>query len=235
MKKVLLLVIILIILVPVKLGASVVAQTSEFYVNDSANLLTEETKNYIIEKSNQLNNIDGTQIVVVTVDNLGGNSIENYALKLFRQYGIGDKEKNNGLLLLLAKTERLFRVEVGYGLEGVLPDGKTGRFQDEYIIPYFKADKWDEGVINGYNAFFEEIVEQKNLSLNYEKPQKTNGLFSNMGLIIVIIGAVLLLIFSPNTFFFIIGSMLSGGRGSRGGGSFGGGGSSGGGGSTRGF
>ena len=74
----------------------------------------------------------GAQIVVVTVQNLEGQSLEEYATELFRNYGIGDKEKNNGVLLLCAYEERQFRIEVGYGLEGTLTDGKTGRIQDEY-------------------------------------------------------------------------------------------------------
>lgn len=121
---------------------AIVSPTKEFYVNDYANILSSETEKYIIDKSSQLANIDGTQIVVVTVNNLEGDTIENYANTLFRNFGIGDKTKNNGLLLLLALEERQFRVEVGYGLEGILPDGKTGRFQDTYIIPYLK-------IING--------------------------------------------------------------------------------------
>ena len=123
---------------------AIVDPTSDFYVNDYANILSEETENYIIEKSAKLNDIDGTQIVVVTVKNLEGSSLEDYSLKLFRNFGIGSKEKNNGLLLLLALEERQFRVEVGYGLEGILPDGKTGRFQDQYIIPYLKEDNFEE-------------------------------------------------------------------------------------------
>ena len=102
--------------------------------------------------------------------NLEGMSLEDYATKLFRNFGIGDKEKNNGLLLLLALEERQFRVEVGYGLEGILPDGKTGRFQDEYIIPYLKDNKWDEGIKNGYDAFYKEIVTLNNLDIEYNEP-----------------------------------------------------------------
>ena len=126
--------------------SAMVKPTSEFYVNDYANILSSETEEYIVSKSSKLASVDGTQIVVVTVKNLEGDSLENYATKLFREFGIGDKDKNNGLLLLLALEERQFRVEVGYGLEGILPDGKTGRFQDQYIIPYLKNDKWDEGI-----------------------------------------------------------------------------------------
>lgn len=137
---------------------AIVSPTSNLYVNDYANILSNETEEYIMNKSVALNNVDGTQIVVVTVPNLEGYSIEDYATKLFRNFGIGDKDKNNGLLLLLALEERQFRVEVGYGLEGILPDGKTGRFQDDYIITYLKDDKFDEGVKNGYDAFYAEIV-----------------------------------------------------------------------------
>ena len=88
----------------------------------------------------------GAQIVVVTVQSLGGQSIEEYATELFRKFGIGDKEKNNGVLLLCSTGDRLFRIEVGYGLEGRLTDGKTGRIQDEYIIPYLKENDYDGDV-----------------------------------------------------------------------------------------
>lgn len=148
---------------------ALVSPTSRFYVNDYADILSSETEDYIYEKSLKLDGLDGTQIVVVTVNNLEGKSIEDYSIELARNFGIGSKEKDNGLLLLLALEEREFRVEVGDGLEGILPDGKTGRFQDQYIIPYLKENKFDEGIKNGYNAFYNEIVELNHLDL--EKTQ----------------------------------------------------------------
>ena len=129
---------------------AVVKPTSNFYVNDYAGLLNEETKNYIMNANISLNSKTGAQIVVVTVTSLEGQSLEEYATEVFREFGIGDKDKNNGLLLLLALEEREFRVEVGYGLEGILPDAKTGRIQDEYIIPYLKNDNWNDGIKNGF-------------------------------------------------------------------------------------
>ena len=95
---------------------AIVQPTSYFYVNDYANLLTEDTKNYIINTNVNLQKQTGAQIVVVTVENLEGNSLEDYATELFRNFGIGDKTKNNGILMLLALEEREFRIEVGYGL-----------------------------------------------------------------------------------------------------------------------
>lgn len=132
--------------------------TTNFYVNDYANILSSDTEKYIMEHSVALNDKTTAQIVVVTVPSLDGNSLEEYATTLFRKFGIGDSKKNNGLLLLLALEERQMRVEVGYGLESILPDGKTGRFQDTYMIPYFKEDNFDEGMLNGYKAFFKEVA-----------------------------------------------------------------------------
>lgn len=163
------LIIFLFLLFPI-MSYAIVKPTSSFYVNDYADLLSSETEKYILEKSVALHNTDGTQIVVVTVSNLEGMSIEEYAYKLFNSFGIGDDDKNNGLLLLLALEEREFRVEVGDGLGGILPDGKTGRFQDDYIIPYLSEDEWDEGIINGYDAFYSEIVKLNNLDIEYNEP-----------------------------------------------------------------
>lgn len=145
-------------LLALPVSAEVVAPTSDFYVYDGADVLSSETESYIITTNRELESKTGAQIVVVTVPSLEGQALEEYAVALFRAWGIGDKEKNNGVLLLCALEERQFRVEVGYGLEGDLPDGKTGRMQDEYIIPLLKEDKFDEGIKNGYSAFLLEVA-----------------------------------------------------------------------------
>ena len=137
---------------------AVVSQTSDFYVNDSAGVLDNSLKNYIISTNKSLYSQTGAQIVVVTVNSLDGDAIEDYANKLFRQYGIGDSKKNNGVLILLSIQDRKCRIEVGYGLEGTLTDGKTGRIQDDYMVPYFKNDNWQDGIKNGYNAVLEELT-----------------------------------------------------------------------------
>ena len=131
---------ILLLLCPLNTFA-VVSPTDKFYVNDYASILSSDTEEYIFEHSKNLNDKTKAQIVVVTIPSLNGDSLEEYATELFRKFGIGDAKENNGLLILLSLEDRKVRVEVGYGLEGVLPDGKTGRFQDEYMIPYFKNDK----------------------------------------------------------------------------------------------
>ena len=153
---------------------AIVSPTSKFYVNDYANILSEETEQYIMNRSVALNNVDGTQIVVVTVQNLDGMSIEDYSLRIARSFGIGSAEKDNGLLILLSLEERELRTEVGAGLEGIIPDGKSGRLQDEYMIPYLKNNNWDEGIKNGYDAYYKEIVTLNNLNVDYNEPIVNN-------------------------------------------------------------
>lgn len=148
---------ILIFLLSITNVNALVEPTQQFYVNDYANILSDETESYIFKQSVLLQQKTTAQVVVVTVPSLEGQSIEEYSNKLFNEFGIGDKNKNNGLLLLLALEERQMRVEVGYGLEETLTDGLTGRYQDKYIIPYLKEDKWDEGIKNGYTAFVKKI------------------------------------------------------------------------------
>lgn len=147
---------------------AVVNPTKDFYVNDYAGLLNSETKNYIINANKSLYNQTGAQIVVVTIQSLGNDSLEDYSTELFRSFGIGDKTKNNGVLLLLALEEREFRVEVGYGLEGILPDGKTGRIQDEYIIPYLRQDNWNDGIRNGFSAILNIVADEYSVEVGAE-------------------------------------------------------------------
>ena len=152
---------------------AIVNPTDNFYINDYANILSNEVEDYIQNRSVALNNVDGTQIVVVTVSNLEGNSIEDYALNLFRNFGIGDSKKNNGILILVSVEERMLRIEVGYGLEGIINDGKAGRIRDQYMTPYLKNNDWDNGIKNGYDAIYSEIVKENNLNIDYTEPINT--------------------------------------------------------------
>lgn len=94
----------------IKNSFAVLKPTREFYVNDYANILSDETESFIIENGVELNNKTGAQIVVVTIKSLDGQEIEDYTSELFNNYEIGDSNKNNGILILLALDEREFRV-----------------------------------------------------------------------------------------------------------------------------
>lgn len=218
---------------------------SRFYVLDQANILDDATEQTIVQTSAALADKTKAQIVVVTVKSLKDSIPEDYALAILRQWGIGDKQLNNGVLILVAPDERVSRVEVGYGLEGALPDGKTGRIQDEYMIPYFQENDFNQGILNGYLALVQEVAAEYKVSLETTTPQSgpvSSPVTDEQPLpfwakALIIIGIIILLILDQVLFggFFLrlIFSMLLRGGGSGGGGYKGGGGSGGGGGSSR--
>lgn len=110
------------------LAAEIPSHTDEFFINDYANVIDSETENYIYEKGKAYNSGGGPQIVVLTMDSIDGDSVENFSIETAREWGIGSKDEDNGVLILLVMDTRDIRIEVGYGLEGVLNDGKCGRF-----------------------------------------------------------------------------------------------------------
>lgn len=156
-------------------------QTDAFYVEDFAGLLTQETADYIVTVNEQLYGKCGAQVVVATIDTLDNVALEEYATAMFRQYGIGSADENNGILILLALQERQCRVEVGYGLEGAINDAKAGRIMDEFMIPYFKEDNWNDGMKNGFNAIVAEICTEYNIEItDREEPQYSEETLSSM-------------------------------------------------------
>jgi len=219
--------------------------TSSFYVQDYAGVLTADTKNRINSLGSQLAAKTKAQIVVVTVQTLEETPSSEYALALLRTWGIGDKTLNNGLVMLVAVSDRQSRIEVGYGLEGALPDAKTGRIQDTYMIPYFQKGDYDNGILNGYLALVDEVAKEYKLELKAEaKPVAQPSVSPNSWWdqlpwwmqILIIVGGLLLLVidwlFFGGRFTFLILSLFRGGRGGGSGGGYGGG-SGGGGGSSR--
>lgn len=227
------------------------AASTQFYCTDGANVISSERENYYVSRSAALEAATGAQIVVATVSSLEGQDIDRYANSLFRAWGIGDQEKNNGLLILLAPNERQIRVEVGYGLEGRINDAKAGRLIDEYAFGYLADDEFDEGLYQLYNALLDEVYTEYGLETpgdvaTPEASRVSSGQEDNaMGEIAGVIILLLVIILSRGRIFLFLGGR--GGRGGRGGfgggfgggfsggGFSGGGGSSGGGGASRGF
>jgi uncharacterized protein len=121
-------------------------------VTDTAGMLKPETKEVLAKTLNDYYSNTGNSVVVVTVSSLEGDTIENVAAALFSKWGIGQKKKDNGVLLLISKGDQELRIEVGYGLEPVLTDAKSSRIIREIIIPYFKADDFSGGVTAGVEA-----------------------------------------------------------------------------------
>lgn len=105
------------------------------------------------------------EIAVVTITSLEGGSLEDFSIRLFEKAGIGKKEKDNGVLLLVASEERKLRIETGYGVEGVLPDGECGRIIRERISPRFKEGDFGRGIYDGVGAIGTAIADDQGVSL----------------------------------------------------------------------
>ncbi len=135
------------------------APTKNIYVADYAAMIDDATKNQILEIGGELDKKYKAQIVVVTIETLDGNSIEEYANDLFRNWGIGDKNLNNGVLLLIAKEDRKFRIEVGYGLEGAITDGYAGEILDG-MTNYFREGDYSAGILQAYGELTRKTYEE---------------------------------------------------------------------------
>ncbi len=118
------------------------------YVNDFANALSTQEVGVLESKVQEHKQNTSHEIAVVTINSLDGDSIENYAVKLFEEWGIGKEEEDNGVLLLVAVDDRKVRIEVGYGLEGVVTDAEANRVIQNIIVPSFKNQEYFIG-ING--------------------------------------------------------------------------------------
>ena len=118
-------------------------------VVDEANILTTAQKRQITDQLKAHEEKTGDQVVVVTLKSLQGNEIEEYGYQLGRYWKIGQKEKNNGVLLIVAPNERKVRIEVGYGLEGKLTDALSKVIIENDIIPSFKKGNMQEGILKG--------------------------------------------------------------------------------------
>ncbi len=124
----------------------------EGFVNDFANILSSGTKQTLEQQLAQLEEDSSIEIAVVTVESLEGTTVEDYAVRLFEDWKIGKESEDNGVLFLIAPNEREVRIEVGYGLEPVLTDGKCGRILDNYVIPEFEKGDYDRGTSEGVAA-----------------------------------------------------------------------------------
>jgi uncharacterized protein len=122
------------------------------WVTDMPRALAPATVAQLNAMIDELERTTGAELAVVVVASLDGQSVEEFAEKLFKMWGIGKAGKDNGLLLLWSTGDRKVRIEVGYGLEGTIPDGKAGAILDAYVIPKFKAGQFDEGIIAGVAA-----------------------------------------------------------------------------------
>jgi uncharacterized protein len=122
------------------------------WVTDTSGTLDPKIVALLNERAAAFERDTTAEIAIVVIRSLDGLTVEEAAVKLFQMWGVGKKTRDNGLLFLWSTGDRRVRVEVGYGLEGALPDGKVGAILDQYVIPRFKANQFDQGVLDGVDA-----------------------------------------------------------------------------------
>lgn len=126
-------------------------------VNDYANLLAPATAQQLESTLAQLEQTDSTQIAVVTIPSLEGDSLEDFSIRLAQQWKIGQEQKDNGAILLVAAGDRKIRIEVGYGLEGRLTDLVAGRIIRNVMVPHFRSGDFNQGVLAGVQAMIQAV------------------------------------------------------------------------------
>jgi uncharacterized protein len=135
------------------------------YVDDFAHVLSPAAKEKLTALCAEVDAKAGAQIAVVTVSSLEGEEIEQYSIDLASRWGIGRKEKSTGVMILFAPNEHKYRFEVGYGLEGILPDGKVGGFGRE-AVPLLRQNNYDGAILLMTQRVAAVIAEDKGVTLD---------------------------------------------------------------------
>ncbi len=228
------------------LGGALIAATSlHSYVTDEVGILSEPAKVRMTAVSEELKQKTGVELATYVPKTLSGIPIEEFSQKTFEASGIGDKKKDQGILFVLAPNDRKVRIEVGYGVEGILPDGKSGELLDQVVLPRLRQGKPADAIEAGHFAVAYHIAAKNGVTLTGKPKLATQANQKNpWGSLIMLIFLMLLIGGGRGWFpWLVIGGMGGMGGGNRwGGGGFGGGGfggfgggGSGGGGASRGW
>ncbi len=214
------------------------------YVTDQAGIMEDADHQKIEAWIKELRQKTTAEVAVVTVESTEPLSIEEYAVRLFQRFGIGQKGKDNGVLLLVASKDHHMRIEVGYGLEGAVTDAYSSAIINNIMVPEFKQGQYSDGIAKGTAAIVTLIAKEYNVTLTgVPQPQElTDGSSWVVWLVIALIifffigrgGFFLPMLFFPGGYSrgygsggFGGGGGFSGGFGGFGGGMSGGGGASG--------
>jgi uncharacterized protein len=221
-------------------------------INDFAGVISETYKDPMENIARDVLDKTGTALVVAVVPSIGEDDPNDYANRLYQAWGIGKKGEDKGVLIFLTVKERRVRIETGYGVEGILPDGLTGEILDKYAVPSFRAGDYGRGLYETLSAVAVIVAKDAGVTIGAggknipparkEAPQRKASIFQYL-----LIGVAILFLLGTRQgramLPWILLLLMNSGGGRRGGGSGGfgggfggfGGGMSGGGGSSRGF
>jgi uncharacterized protein len=209
------------------------------YVVDLAGIVNNNAKVRLDGYLRELEQKTTAQFVVLTVTSLQGEPIDQFSINVaHNKWKLGQKGKDNGVLLTVSLKDRKYRFEIGYGLEGVLPDSFVGTVGREYLVPYFKKGDYSDGIFAAAVAVSGRIASSQGVKITgmpelrnaYARRQGKGGLAGTIFTLLFLVGAVILFIKNPRLFLLLLfASSMGGRRGGWGGGGFGGGGFGGGG------
>ncbi|MCH2110991.1 MAG: TPM domain-containing protein [Polyangiaceae bacterium] len=157
-------------------------------MTDQANLLAPRAKEHLERRLQRYAELTGHQFAFLSIPSLEGEDIEGYSIRVVEKWKLGDKKREDGLLLLVAAQEKKIRIEVGYGLEGAIPDAIAARIIREDITPQFREQRYQAGV---FNAFENLMRAAEGEAISPSPPQKKKkkrgvGLLGLIGLSILI-------------------------------------------------
>lgn len=228
----------------VSFAAAAVPEMPDNYVVDLAGIINDDVELNLNAYLRELEQKTTAQVVVLTVQSLEGESIEEASLRTAEKWRLGQKGKDNGLLLFVSVQDRKYRFEVGYGLEGILPDSLVGSIGREYLVPYFRKGDYSGGIFLSALAAANKIASNEGVEITGMpkieassreqgvRGKKQIGVFDAIIGIAFLIGLLILFIKNPRLFLLLMLALSMGGRrsGWSGGRGFGGGGFGGGGG-----
>jgi uncharacterized protein len=200
------------------------------YVTDQARVIAPQDRARIEALLAQVERQTSAEIAVVTVSSLDNDDINDAAVRLFHQWGIGKKGKDDGVLFLIAPNERKMRIEVGYGLESVLTDADAGRIRDESVLPLFRAGDLSRGILSGTLAIVQKIA--PGTAGNPENGRQPQPLSNGQAVLALLFFILMIVFIIRHPFIWLFFGGFGGYGGGGGGGGFegfGGGGSGGGG------
>ncbi len=186
---------IIISLIIINIAYAVSYPVLKGYVTDDANIISPEYESQISRLISEIEKETTAEIAIVTVPSLEGIAKETYATELFERAGIGKKDKDNGLLILIALQEREYRVEVGYGLEGLIPDSSKVTLGTRILEPNFKEGNFGKGIYEALLAI-QKILQGQNEVLSQYSQRNYQQQVSSLKLWIFIIFFILIIIMS---------------------------------------
>ncbi len=227
------------------------------YVVDLAGIIRDDAKSKLNAYLAELEQKTTAQVLVLTVQSLDGEDIESFSLRIAEEWKLGRKGKDNGVLITVAVKDRKYRIEIGYGLESVLPDSAVGSIGREYLVPSFRKGDYSTGIFTATLVIIRAIASHEGVeitgfpgiqSINEDYVRKPIGILGPIIPIFLFFIAVILFIANPHRCLLLLlasslggrgrgwygsgyggfGGGSSGGFGGGGGGGFGGGGASGG-------